>query len=84
MPHIPSRNGCLDPQAPTDALRSLWVTFASERVRAFPLGPWVSDPKHEGPRCLEPMGAELHCFGLAPLSGIDHSSGPTGETVIES
>jgi putative SOS response-associated peptidase YedK len=47
----------LDPRSSPDALRSLFVPFASEEMEAIPLNPWVSNPKHEGPRCLEPMGA---------------------------
>jgi putative SOS response-associated peptidase YedK len=44
----------LDPHASTDALLSLFVQYPSERMEALPVGRWVSDPKHEGPRCLEP------------------------------
>jgi putative SOS response-associated peptidase YedK len=57
MPVIldPAADGVwLDPRSSTDALRSLFVPFASERMEALPVNPWVSDPKHEGPRCLEP------------------------------
>jgi putative SOS response-associated peptidase YedK len=45
----------LDPRSSADVLRSLFVPFASERIEAFPVSPWVSDPKHEGARCLESM-----------------------------
>jgi putative SOS response-associated peptidase YedK len=31
----------------------LFVPFASDRMEAYPVSSWVSDPKHEGPRCLE-------------------------------
>jgi hypothetical protein len=24
-------------------------------MRAFPVGRWVNDPRHEGPKCLEPL-----------------------------
>jgi hypothetical protein len=41
-------------RSPADALRSLFVPFASARMEAFPVNSWVSDPKHEGARCLEP------------------------------
>jgi putative SOS response-associated peptidase YedK len=44
----------LDPRASADALRSLFVPFASDRMEVVALNPWVSDPKHEGPQCLEP------------------------------
>ena len=47
----------LDPPSSADVLRSLFVPFASERMEALPISPWLSDPKHEGPRCLEPMDA---------------------------
>jgi putative SOS response-associated peptidase YedK len=43
----------LDPHAGTDALHTLFVPYPSERMEAFTVGRWVSDPKHEGPRCLE-------------------------------
>jgi hypothetical protein len=36
------------------ALRWLFVPFASERMEAYPVGAWVSNARHEGPRCLEP------------------------------
>jgi putative SOS response-associated peptidase YedK len=57
MPVIvdPASDGVwLDPRFPADVLRSLFVPFASERMEAFSVNPWVSNPKHEGPRCLEP------------------------------
>jgi putative SOS response-associated peptidase YedK len=47
----------LDPRSSADALRSLFVPFPSDRMEALPVNPWVSDPKHEGPRCLELAGA---------------------------
>jgi putative SOS response-associated peptidase YedK len=43
----------LDPRAGTDALDSVLVSYPGESMEAFPVGRWVSDPKHEGPRCLE-------------------------------
>jgi putative SOS response-associated peptidase YedK len=43
----------LDPAASIDALRALFVPHASEGMEARPVGPWVSDPRHEGVRCLE-------------------------------
>jgi putative SOS response-associated peptidase YedK len=42
----------LDPHAGTDALHILLVPYPGEDMDAFPVNPWVSDPKHEGPRCL--------------------------------
>ena len=47
----------LNPRATLDALRALFVPYPGERMGACPVGFWVSDPKHEGPRCLEMMGA---------------------------
>jgi putative SOS response-associated peptidase YedK len=45
----------LDPRSSADVLRSLFVPFASERMEAYAVNPYVSNAKHEGPRCLEPM-----------------------------
>ena len=41
----------------TDPLRLLFVPFASAEMETFPVGSWVSNPKHEVPRCLEPAAA---------------------------
>jgi putative SOS response-associated peptidase YedK len=60
MPVIldPASDGVwLDPRSSADLLRSLFVPFGSERMEAVAVRPWVSDPKHEGPKCLEPAGA---------------------------
>lgn len=57
MPVIiePASDGVwLDPHSSADALRALFVPFASDRIEAIPVGAWVSNPKHEGTRCLEP------------------------------
>ena len=43
--------------AGTDALHALLVPYPAEWMEAFSVGKWVGDPKHEGPRCLEPLGA---------------------------
>jgi hypothetical protein len=48
---------CLDPGADAASLRALLVPYHCERMKAFPINPWVSNPKHEGPRCLEAVGA---------------------------
>jgi hypothetical protein len=40
-----------------DVLRALSVPYASEGIEAVPVGPWVSNARNEGPRCLEPAGA---------------------------
>ena len=47
----------LDQRSSADALRALFVPFASERMEASPVGPWVSNARNQGPRCLEPTGA---------------------------
>jgi putative SOS response-associated peptidase YedK len=44
----------LDTRSTTEALRSLFVPFVSADMEAYPVSPWVSNAKHEGPRCLEP------------------------------
>ncbi len=44
----------LDPHASADSLRALFVPYASAGMEAQPVGPWVSDARHEGERCLEP------------------------------
>ncbi|HTU92693.1 MAG TPA: hypothetical protein VMF69_21610 [Gemmataceae bacterium] len=46
----------LDPRASADALRSLLVPYASDGREARPVGPWVNNPKNDGPMCLEPAG----------------------------
>jgi putative SOS response-associated peptidase YedK len=45
----------LDPTASVDTLRSLFVPFASDRMEAFAVNPWVSNARNQGPRCLEPV-----------------------------
>jgi putative SOS response-associated peptidase YedK len=47
----------LDPRALAEALRPLLTLYPGERMAALPVGPWVSDPRHEGARCLDPAGA---------------------------
>jgi putative SOS response-associated peptidase YedK len=49
-----AENLWLDPHTSAEALRSSFVPFASARMEAFPVKSWVSEPKHEGARCLEP------------------------------
>src|SRR6516225_871216 len=44
----------LDTRSTVDLLRPLFVPFGSAELEAYPVGPWVSNAKHEGPRCLEP------------------------------
>jgi putative SOS response-associated peptidase YedK len=47
----------LDSRTTVDQLLALFVPYPGERLEAYPVSPWVNDPKHEGPKCLEPMGA---------------------------
>jgi putative SOS response-associated peptidase YedK len=47
----------LDPRSAPDSLSALLVPFAADQMEAFPVSPWVSNPKHEGPRCIEPAVA---------------------------
>lgn len=42
----------LEPTADASSLRALLLPYPAEKMEAFPVNPWVSDPKHEGPRCL--------------------------------
>jgi putative SOS response-associated peptidase YedK len=44
----------LDPGADATSLHALLVPYPVEKMGAFPVNPWVSNSKHEGPRCLEP------------------------------
>jgi putative SOS response-associated peptidase YedK len=53
----PSDAVWLDPSASADALRALFVPYASEEMEAMAVSPWVSNARNEGPRCLEPAGA---------------------------
>jgi putative SOS response-associated peptidase YedK len=45
----------LDPTASPDALRSLFTPYASERMEAYSVNPWVSNARNQGPKCLEPL-----------------------------
>jgi putative SOS response-associated peptidase YedK len=59
MPVIldPASDGVwLDRSASADALRALFAPYASEGMEAIAVGPWVSNARNEGPRCLEPAG----------------------------
>jgi putative SOS response-associated peptidase YedK len=29
--------------------------YREDEMMAAPVGPWVNDPRHEGPQCLEPL-----------------------------
>jgi putative SOS response-associated peptidase YedK len=46
----------LDPRAQQPGqLRPLLRPYPAEEMAAYPVRPWVNDPRHEGPRCLEPL-----------------------------
>ncbi len=45
----------LDAGTDTVTLHSLLVPYPFDRMEAFLVNPWVSNPKHEGPRCLESL-----------------------------
>ena len=47
----------LDSRASADALRSLLVPYTSAGMEARPVGLWVNNPKNDGPKCLEAVGA---------------------------
>jgi putative SOS response-associated peptidase YedK len=47
----------LNPCASADVLRSLLVPYSSEGMEARPVGLSVNNPKNDGSKCLEPMGA---------------------------
>lgn len=47
----------LDPDHDAASLHALLAPYPGEKMEAFPVNPWVSNPKHEGPRCLEPVEA---------------------------
>jgi putative SOS response-associated peptidase YedK len=44
----------LDTRSTADVLRPSLVPFASAEMEAYPVSSWVSNAKHDGPRCLEP------------------------------
>ncbi len=46
----------LDPAARPDDLLRLLVPLAPEKMRADVVAPWVNDPRHDDPRCLELAG----------------------------
>jgi putative SOS response-associated peptidase YedK len=47
----------LGPNRGRPELERLLVPFPAEQMTAVPVGLWVGDPRHEGPRCLEHEGA---------------------------
>jgi putative SOS response-associated peptidase YedK len=47
----------LDLHAPVEDLRCLLVPFASDRMEAYPVDPYVNNAKNQGPQCIEPAVA---------------------------
>jgi putative SOS response-associated peptidase YedK len=47
----------LNPRSDPDSLRALLVPFTADRMEAYPVNPYVSNAKNEGPRCIEPAVA---------------------------
>jgi putative SOS response-associated peptidase YedK len=47
----------LDPNASPDVLRSLLVPYPDAKMETFAVNDWVSNSRHEGKRCLEPVSA---------------------------
>jgi putative SOS response-associated peptidase YedK len=43
----------LDPRSTPDSLGSLLVPFAADQMETFPVNPYMSNTKNEGPRCLK-------------------------------
>ena len=44
----------LDSRASSEALRSLFVPFASEWMAAYAVSTFVNNARNQGPKCLEP------------------------------
>jgi putative SOS response-associated peptidase YedK len=47
----------LDSHTPVEELRSLLVPFASARMEAYAVDPYVNNVKNQGPKCIEPAVA---------------------------
>jgi putative SOS response-associated peptidase YedK len=45
----------LESGADAASFYALLVQYPADRMEAFSVNPWVSNPKHEGPRCLETL-----------------------------
>jgi putative SOS response-associated peptidase YedK len=43
----------LDPRSTPDSPGALLVPFPADLMEAFPVNPYVSNAKNEGPRCME-------------------------------
>lgn len=49
----------LDPtKREAEELRPLLRPYPSEEMKTYPVSLWVNNPRHEGPQCLEPVGAD--------------------------
>jgi putative SOS response-associated peptidase YedK len=44
----------LDAGADAASLHALLVPYPDAKMEAFPVNPWVSNARNQGPRCLEP------------------------------
>jgi putative SOS response-associated peptidase YedK len=50
----PAEETWLDPRSSSDALKSLFVPFASEWMAAYAVSTFVNNARNQGPKCLEP------------------------------
>jgi putative SOS response-associated peptidase YedK len=62
-----------------ERLRPMLRPFPADQMHAFPVSPWVSNPRNEGPRCLEkgdtvlfPDLAESPLFSPRQQAGVEH------------
>ena len=39
-------------------LKELLVPYAGDELTAYPISTWVNSPRNQGPRCIEPVGAD--------------------------
>lgn len=45
----------IDPERSSESLRELLAAVPASRLQVRPVSRWVNDPRHEGPRCSEPL-----------------------------
>jgi putative SOS response-associated peptidase YedK len=62
-----------------ERLRPMLRPLPADQMHAFPVSPWVSNPRHEGPQCLEkgdsvlfPDLAESPLFSPRQQAGVQH------------
>jgi putative SOS response-associated peptidase YedK len=55
----------IDRNSSADALRSLFVPFASERMEAVAVSSWVNNARNQGPRCVESVNVSPASAGDA-------------------